>query len=170
MSAARIAEKSILLLSPAGKEDAAHSVFKSVRCFWPSAPRRGLCTGPAQPVGVHHSHSATNIIITAVIPLDTLRWGTEGDKRLRIYFRYDHKLLGKLCLASWETIRGVYVKEVDGDVGTPAMVCAVQTFGDLVNYHPHIHSVAPEGVFTKSGYFVHNVSRLQAGDMAGEGV
>ncbi|MBN1758017.1 MAG: transposase [Chitinispirillaceae bacterium] len=31
----------------------------------------------------------------------------------------------------------------------------MQTFGDLVNYHPHIHSVAPEDVFTESGYFVH---------------
>lgn len=46
----------------------------------------------------------------------------------------------------------------------PAMICAVQTFGDLINYHPHIHTVAPEGVFTKSGYFVHIpfVCRLRA--------
>jgi hypothetical protein len=46
----------------------------------------------------------------------------------------------------------------------PAMICAVQTFGDLINYHPHIHTVAPEGVFTDSGYFVHipYVCRLRA--------
>jgi hypothetical protein len=37
----------------------------------------------------------------------------------------------------------------------PAMICAVQTFGDLINHHPHIHVVAPEGVFTDSGYFVY---------------
>ena len=96
--------------------------------------------------------------------LNSLRRGTEGDKRLRIYFRYDRKLLGKLCRASWESIRDVYAKEVDGDVGMSAMICAVQTFGDLVNYHPHIHTVAPEGVFTDSGYFVHipYVCRLRA--------
>jgi hypothetical protein len=66
--------------------------------------------------------------------------------------------------AAWETIREVYAKEVDGDVGMPAMICAVQTFGDLRNYHPHIHAVAPEGVFTESGYFVHipYVCRLRA--------
>ncbi len=35
------------------------------------------------------------------------------------------------------------------------MIAAVQTFGDLVNHHPHIHAVAPEDVFTESGHFVH---------------
>ncbi len=42
----------------------------------------------------------------------------------------------KKILPHWETIRDVYAKEVDGDVGMSAMICAVQTFGDLINYHP----------------------------------
>jgi hypothetical protein len=54
--------------------------------------------------------------------------------------------------------------QLDGDVGMPATIAALQTFGDLINYHPHIHAVAPEGVFTESGYFVHipYVCRLRA--------
>ena len=44
----------------------------------------------------------------------------EGDKRLRIYFRYDRKLLGKLYRAAGERIRDVYAKEVDGDIGVYA--------------------------------------------------
>ena len=35
------------------------------------------------------------------------------------------------------------------------MIGAVQTFGDLVHFHPHIHAIVPEGVFTESGHFVH---------------
>jgi hypothetical protein len=35
------------------------------------------------------------------------------------------------------------------------MVGAVQTFGDLIHWHSHIHAIVPDGVFTDSGYFVH---------------
>jgi hypothetical protein len=37
---------------------------------------------------------------------------------------------------------------------TPAMIGAVQTFGGLTNWHPHIHSIVAEGVFDKDGNFV----------------
>ena len=75
-------------------------------------------------------------------PVPHRQWVFTIPKRLRIYFRYDRKLLGKLCRAAWETIRDLYGREVDGDCGMPAMIAAVQTFGDLVNHHPHIHAVA----------------------------
>jgi hypothetical protein len=100
-------------------------------------------------------------------PVPHRQWVFTIPKRLRIYFRYDRKLLGKLCRAAWETIRDVYALEVDGDCGMPAMIGAVQTFWDLINHHPHIHAVAPEGVFTESGYFVHipYVCRLRATEL-----
>jgi hypothetical protein len=31
----------------------------------------------------------------------------------------------------------------------------VQTFGDLIHWHSHIHAIVPEGVFTGTGHFVH---------------
>jgi hypothetical protein len=31
---------------------------------------------------------------------------------------------------------------------------AVQTFGDLIHWHPHRHTIVTEGVFTESGCFV----------------
>jgi hypothetical protein len=52
-------------------------------------------------------------------------------KRLRIYFRYDRSLLGKLCRAVWETIRDVYGLELDAEYVVPAMVGSTQRFGDL---------------------------------------
>jgi len=74
---------------------------------------------------------------------------------LRGYFRYDRKLLGRLCRAAWETINHVFSLEIDGDTGVPAMVGAIQTFGDLIHWHSHIHTIVAEGVFTESGHFVH---------------
>ncbi|MBD3239839.1 MAG: hypothetical protein GF331_04585 [Chitinivibrionales bacterium] len=34
------------------------------------------------------------------------------------------------------------------------MVGDVQTFGDLLNRHPHVHAVVAEGVFSESGEIV----------------
>jgi hypothetical protein len=76
-------------------------------------------------------------------------------KRLRIYFRYDRKLLGKLAHAAWETARDVFLEEVGcDDIIFPAMIAGIQTFGDLINAHPHIHSLVPCGVFLESGKFI----------------
>ena len=61
-------------------------------------------------------------------------------KRLRIYFRYDRKLLGKLVKATWETVRDVFVEEVGLEDIMPAMIAGIQSFGDLVNFHPHAHA------------------------------
>jgi hypothetical protein len=82
------------------------------------------------------------------------QWVFTIPKRLRVFFRFDRNLLGKLCRAAWETVREVYALEVDGDVGIPAMIGTVQTFGDLVHWHSHVHAVVAEGVFTPSGHFV----------------
>jgi hypothetical protein len=84
-----------------------------------------------------------------------LQWVFTIPKRLRVYFRYDRKLLGKLCRAAYDTVCNVYGLEIDGDCGVPAMVGAVQTFGDLIHWHSHIHAIVPEGVFTGTGHFVH---------------
>ena len=83
------------------------------------------------------------------------QWVFTIPKRLRVYFRFDRRLLGKLCRTAYDTVCEVFKLEVDGDCGIPAMIGAVQTFGDLIHFHPHIHTIVAEGVFTESGHFVH---------------
>ena len=34
------------------------------------------------------------------------------------------------------------------------MVADVQTFGELSHWHPHVHAVASDGVFTPDGTFI----------------
>jgi ssDNA-binding Zn-finger/Zn-ribbon topoisomerase 1 len=91
--------------------------------------------------------------VLAVVP--HRQWVFTIPKRLRVYFRYDRKLLGKLCRAAYDTVCDVFKLEIDGDSGVPAMIGAVQTFGDLIHWHSHVHAIVPEGVFTESGHFVH---------------
>ena len=48
------------------------------------------------------------------------QWVFTIPKRLRVYFRFDRSLLGKLCRAAYDTVREVYALEIDGDLGIPA--------------------------------------------------
>jgi len=43
-------------------------------------------------------------------------------KALRIFFKFSRRLLGNLCRSA---------------VKTP--IVAIQTFGDRINFHPHLH-------------------------------
>jgi hypothetical protein len=75
-------------------------------------------------------------------------------KRLRIYFRYDRDLLKELPKLAWEVIRKVYLSVLDREDVIPGMISAVQTFGELAHWHPHVHSIVTDGAFTSDGKFI----------------
>ena len=68
-------------------------------------------------------------------------------KRLRIYFRFERRLLGELCRAAARTVITVYRSASGRPDAVPGVVGAIQTFGQLVHWHPHIHALVSEGVF-----------------------
>jgi len=74
-------------------------------------------------------------------------------KILRTYFKYDRKLLGKLChcanislLTFLRTVIGIE----DGVLGA---VMTIHTFGDYCRWHPHLHAIAADGLFRDNGMF-----------------
>jgi hypothetical protein len=75
-------------------------------------------------------------------------------KRLRIYCRYERSLLGELARAAWLTVAEVYRQVLDRDEVAPGMVAGIQTFGELIHFHPHIHAIASDGAFTPDGAFL----------------
>ena len=75
-------------------------------------------------------------------------------KRLRIYFRFDRSLLGDMALCAWETLLQVYRTVLGRDDLVPGMIAGIQTFGELAHWHPHIHAIATDGVFTPEGRFL----------------
>ena len=75
-------------------------------------------------------------------------------KRLRIYFRFERRLLGELCRAAARTVITVYRAVSGRPDAVPGMVGAIQTFGQLIHSHSHIHALVTEGVFLLDGTFL----------------
>lgn len=75
-------------------------------------------------------------------------------KRLRIFCRRDRKLLGQLARAAWHTTLEVYRQMLKRRDVVPGLVVGIQTFGEWVHFHPHIHAIATDGAFTPDGTFL----------------
>jgi len=73
-------------------------------------------------------------------------------KRLRVYFRYDRKLIKHLYTAAWSAWRETIAEALPGVHQTGA-VMALHSSGDLLNFHPHIHSLCLDGTLESSAGF-----------------
>jgi Putative transposase len=74
-------------------------------------------------------------------------------KMLRGYFRKDRRRLGKLSHCADDALKTVYRRAMREPKGVPGVIISIQTFGDLVNFHPHLHVLVTDGVFGPSGWF-----------------
>ena len=74
-------------------------------------------------------------------------------KRLRVYFKYDRRLLGDLGRCGYESLKEFLQAVLPDSEATPGAVLAIQTFGELLNIHPHLHCVARDGGFDAEGNF-----------------
>ena len=71
---------------------------------------------------------------------------------LRPLFSRHRAWLGELCRIAARLLDEACRAAVPGT--RPAFIEFVQTFGDLVNFHPHVHVLAADGVFRADGVFV----------------
>ncbi|MFC1746531.1 transposase [Candidatus Riflebacteria bacterium] len=74
-------------------------------------------------------------------------------KFIRRYFLYDRKLLGKLSRCGWETLK-LYLETACPGGSVPGAVVAIQTFGDLLAFHPHLHILVTDGCFQREADFI----------------
>jgi hypothetical protein len=77
---------------------------------------------------------------------------------LRLFFRYKRKLLNSLCLSAVRSLVK-FLHTATGLELMPGVVAVIQTFGDRINFHPHIHVLMTEGGTAPNGAF-HHVSRF----------
>ena len=70
---------------------------------------------------------------------------------LRPLFARRRALLGKLCNIVERLFARLYASARPG--ARPGIILFVQTFGDLVNFNPHIHVLAADGAFDADGGF-----------------
>jgi len=79
-------------------------------------------------------------------------------KMLRLFFRFKRKLLHSLCLSAVRSLVK-FLHTATGFELMPGVVAVIQTFGDRINFHPHIHVLMTEGGTTPDGAF-HHVGRF----------
>ncbi len=81
----------------------------------------------------------------------TARWFSPSQMR-RVFFKYKRCLLGELWRAALRALIR-YFEVVTGSALTPGVIAAIQTFGDRINFHPHLHFLVTEGGRDKAGLF-----------------
>jgi hypothetical protein len=73
-------------------------------------------------------------------------------KMLRIFFRFNRKLLSELCRCAWKAFR-FYCRQCLGQDVLPAGIFSIQTAGDSLNWNPHIHALILQGGRRPDGSF-----------------
>ena len=75
-------------------------------------------------------------------------------KRLRVHARFDRTLLGKLSRCAWECIKAEVRRLLGRNDVVPGMIAAIQTFGQILHWNPHTHSLVTCGAYTPDGEFL----------------
>jgi len=76
-------------------------------------------------------------------------------KALRGLFQRERRLLSLFSQTGYEAIRRTYQAFFDRDDVVPGCISSIQTFGSFsANFHPHLHLLVSEGVFTPEGDFL----------------
>ncbi len=74
-------------------------------------------------------------------------------KLLRPIFKYHPKDLGLLCKAAWQSLKEMFQEAASDHSALPGVVISVQSYGDSLNLHPHIHAIASRGVWSADGNY-----------------
>jgi len=85
-------------------------------------------------------------------------------KRLRVFFKFNRRLLGDLCRCALRALTR-YLEVVTGSALTPGVIAAIQTFGDRINLHVHLHLLVTEGGVDAAGVF-HKIPRIDDSRLA----
>jgi hypothetical protein len=75
-------------------------------------------------------------------------------RRLRLLFRRNRSRLAKLARAAWESVKDLLVAAAGEKDAVPGGVACIQTYGNLLDWHPHAHLLVSWGVFRPDGTFV----------------
>jgi len=74
-------------------------------------------------------------------------------RRLRPFFQRNRERLARLARVAWETVKELLQDAAGDSEAVPGGVGCVQTYGNLLDFHPHSHLLISWGVFTRAGDF-----------------
>ena len=110
-----------------------------------SCKRRGVCPSCGAKRAVKFAEHIHSEVIEDVPHRHTV---FTIPKRLRVFFKYDRKLNTILFRAAW----GALSQVLGIDERELAAIFTVQTAGEALNYHPHLHGLLADG-YWKDGTF-----------------
>ena len=85
-------------------------------------------------------------------------------RMLRIFFKFNRRLLVSLCRCALRSLTR-YFEVITGSELMPGVIAAIQTFGNRLNVHPHLHFLVTEGGVGEAGVF-HKVARFDDSRLA----
>jgi len=74
-------------------------------------------------------------------------------KMLRPYFQRHRHLLKCLCSLAHQSLTEYLRTALDLPEAHPALVLTLHTFGEYLDFHPHLHALVADGLFTRDGVF-----------------
>jgi hypothetical protein len=114
-----------------------------------SCKGRGLCPSCAAKRGAAFGAFLAGEVVEDV---GHTHWTFTVPKMLRPYFMHHRELLGRLPAAAYETLRELMAAAAGASTGFQiGMVAVIQTFGGLLNVHPHVHALATRGGWDRGG-------------------
>ena len=75
-------------------------------------------------------------------------------KRLRVHARFDRQLLGKLSSCAWNCLKAEAARLLGREDVVPGMIATIQTHGQLLHWHPHLHVLITCGAWPPEGEFL----------------
>jgi hypothetical protein len=81
-------------------------------------------------------------------------WTFTLPKMLRPYFIRHRELLGDLARLAYETVKELMIEAVGDDKARPGVVAVPQSFGSVLNPHPHTHCLVSRGVWDAQGQWL----------------
>jgi hypothetical protein len=71
-------------------------------------------------------------------------------KMLRPYFQRHRHMLKRLCTLAQKSLREYLRTALDCPEGVPGIILTLHTFGEYLDFHPHIHALVADGLFVRS--------------------
>jgi hypothetical protein len=68
---------------------------------------------------------------------------------LRPYFQRHRRLLKHLCAIAHESLRDYLRAGLDCPKGVPGIIMTLHTFGEYLDFHPHVHALVADGLFVR---------------------
>ena len=108
-----------------------------------SCKRRGVCPSCSAKRAVKFAEHIYNEVIEDIPHRHTV---FTIPKRLRVFFKYDRVLLSILFKAAW----GALCQILGIDEQELAAIFTVQTAGEALNFHPHLHGLLADGYWKEN--------------------